>query len=92
MNIEFEPNTGWLWRWQRRENISLKKIQGESASNDIQSANNYVHCVLPQLLQDYDLCDIFNADESGLFYKALPSSTLNRQGWTLDGTKLKRDI
>ncbi len=33
--------------------------------------------ILPDLIKDYEEHDIFNADETSLFYKALPDKTLH---------------
>ena len=34
---------------------------------------------LPQLLTEYKTCDIFNADETGLFYQAIPDASHGKQ-------------
>ncbi|XP_018794411.1 PREDICTED: tigger transposable element-derived protein 6-like [Bactrocera latifrons] len=79
MDVEFEPTLGWLYRWQKREGISVKQIHGEGASANIKSANDFFE-LLPNLIQNYSAKDIFNADESGLSYKALPRSSLTSSG------------
>ena len=38
LNVDFTPSAGWLYRWQMREGIKLRKICGESASADSESA------------------------------------------------------
>ena len=35
---------------------------------------------LPTILSKYDLTDIFNADEFGLFYQCLPNKTYHFKG------------
>ena len=42
---------------------------------------------LPTLLSKYDLKDIFNADEFGLFYQRLPNKTYHFKGQTCSGRK-----
>ena len=42
---------------------------------------------LPTLLSKYDLQDIFNTDEPGLFYQCLPNKTYYFQGQTCSGGK-----
>ncbi|CAD7083063.1 unnamed protein product [Hermetia illucens] len=64
LNKDFNPTTGWLWRWQKREGISLKKIHGEAASADSGSANNFINTLFPNLIEGYKSSDIFDADES----------------------------
>ena len=46
---------------------------------------------LKPLLEQYNPCDIYNADETGLFYKCLPSPTLTFKGQTCSGGKLSKD-
>ncbi|XP_049304027.1 tigger transposable element-derived protein 6-like [Bactrocera dorsalis] len=90
MGCDFEPTVGWMWRWQRRENIKFKKIQGEAADADTTAAENYRNDVLNTLIKDYEPGDIFNADENGLFYKALPSGTLCKGGDKAVGGKAQK--
>lgn len=91
MNSDFEPNKGWLWRWQKRENIKFKKIHGESNENDKEGAQNYLKSsTFSEILQKYPPENIFNADESGLFYKVLPNGTLARTGDELKGGKSQK--
>ncbi|XP_055371988.1 tigger transposable element-derived protein 6-like [Condylostylus longicornis] len=87
MNKDFNPSRGWLWRWQKRENILFKKIQGESNSADYENANNYTETLLPNLISNYDAENIFNADETSLFFKALPTSTLSKTKDPVKGFK-----
>ena len=42
---------------------------------------------LPTILARYQLKDIFNADEFGLFYQALPSKSFHFQGKHFSGGK-----
>lgn len=68
-------SSGWLEKFCRRNNIVLKTLCGESESVN---ENDMVEWIkqLPSLIKDYDMKDIFNADETGLFYRALPTKSL----------------
>jgi len=46
---------------------------------------------LGNLIQNYKPCDIFNADETGLFYKLLLSRTLQTKDETCHGGKQSKD-
>ena len=35
---DFEPNTGWLFRWKNRYNLAYRKAHGESADADMEGA------------------------------------------------------
>lgn len=93
LNEEFEPDTSWLFRWRQRTNIKVGKIHGESKDNDEVAAENFKNSVLPKLLEEYSPDCIFNADESGLYYKALPNTTYfvkgeQPKGWKTQKTRL----
>lgn len=90
-NSNFQPSSGWLCRWQKRENIMRKGIHGESASADVIAAQEYINSVLPPILEKYSAANVFNADESGLFYKALPTHTLSRKGECIRGGKIGKE-
>ncbi len=53
----------------------IKKICGESASVDLTVSNEWINSKLPNILSGYKMCDVYNADESGLYWRALPNNT-----------------
>jgi hypothetical protein len=66
IEIDFSP--GWLAKWKSRNNISLTQRYGEEASVDMEAiASALPH--LRELLKEYDPSNIFNMDETGLFYR-----------------------
>ncbi|XP_062566667.1 tigger transposable element-derived protein 4-like [Saccostrea cucullata] len=85
----FKSNTGWLDRFKNRHGIVRRAITGESAIVDHKSVDEWKD-KLPQILQDNDPKDIFNADETGLFYKLLPDRTLQMKGEKCHGGKDQR--
>ena len=92
LEVDFEPSNGWLMRWKQANNVSFKKFQGESTSADHGSANEWVTNVLPQLFRGYHPKDVWNGDETGLFYKAMPSGSLRFAGdEQSNGTKVPKD-
>lgn len=88
---DFEPSNGWLGRWKAKENISFQKFHGEKAAADQSGAAEWIRNVLPALLSDYDPKDVYNADESGLFYRALPRGTFVTYGEKPEGGKMEKD-
>ena len=46
---------------------------------------------LPSLLKDYTLSNVYNADETGLFYRAVPDGSLAYQLNTISGSKNAMD-
>ncbi|XP_017472800.1 PREDICTED: tigger transposable element-derived protein 6-like [Rhagoletis zephyria] len=90
LNDEFEPYSSWLWRWRKRHNIKFGRIQGEVNDNDLEGASCYTSSILPNILKGYDAEDIFNADEIGLFFKVLPSSSFFEKGDEPKGNKSQK--
>ena len=76
LNTEnFQASNGWLRRWKERNDISFKTVSGESKSVTPEMVNAWSEMSLPTYLSNYDLEDIYNADEFGLFYQCLPNKT-----------------
>jgi hypothetical protein len=88
---DFEPSHGWLERLKLRHNIKFIKISGERAAADQAGAENWINNVLPAVIEGYDLNEVFNADETGLYYKAAPSGTLAVAGSHPTGGKAPKD-
>ena len=64
LSIEhFKASDGWLRRWEERNNVIFKTISGESNSVTPEMVNAWSETSLPTLLYNYDLKDIYNADE-----------------------------
>ena len=85
---EFVGSSGWLGRFKSRNGISLKLLHGEGASIDSSVALNG-RSELRKVTSAYDPQDIYNMDETGLFYRMPPSKTL-AQG-PRQGTKQYKD-
>ncbi len=73
---EFKASSGWLDGFKKRQQLSWKSIVGQAGLVDTDVTENYVNRVLPKLIENYEAKDIFNADETALFYKATPEKTL----------------
>jgi len=73
----FKASEGWLHRFKQRHGIRELRLQGESLSADIPSIEPY-----KEKTRDYieehqlSLNQIFNADETGLYWRLLPEKTL----------------
>ena len=74
---DFVPSDGWVTRWKRRFNISLKKISDQGKSYTPELIAPWKETSLLTLLSKYDLQNIYNSDEFGLFYQIHPEKSLH---------------
>ena len=65
----------------------LSTVSGEAAAVDHTVTNAWKQHDLPSLLNEYGEDDIFNADETGIFYKCLPDKSLALKGERCTGGK-----
>ena len=67
----FEGTNGWLEKWKRRYNVRKVTVSGESG--DVSGVTVSAWKVrLPEILRGYDKKNVYNLDETGCFWKALP--------------------
>ena len=82
---EFKGSNGWLDKWKKRYIIRELKISGESTKVQV-TADFWKEC-LPEMISGYDEDDIWNMDETGLFWKALPERGFSERGKECNGGK-----
>ena len=75
----FKASNGWFDRLKRKYCINRVTVSGESASADKKAAKKFVDNI-QDLIQGYSDDEIFNLDETGLYWKAMPNKTLRRTG------------
>ena len=83
----FQASDGWLHAWKARYSISFREVSGESNSVTPEMIESWKGTSLPTILSRFQLKDIYNADEFGLFYQGLPTTTLHRKGEKCSGGK-----
>ena len=73
----FEGSKGWLRNFKSRHDIAETRVRGEQRSADDEAATSYPP-VLKKIIEEggYTAEQIYNADETGLYYKMLPDRTL----------------
>lgn len=86
----FSGSEGWLEKFKKRHNLVFRKICGESASVDTNICENWKN-ELSVLLEGYEACNVFNADETGLFYKCLPDRTMSFKNEKCHGGKHSKE-
>lgn len=84
---DFKASNGWFDRWKGRHEIVFKTVSGEAQSCTKEMTASWEESTLPTILSNYELRDIYNADEFGLFYKALPDKSLHLKSENCVGGK-----
>jgi hypothetical protein len=91
MGIEkFSASNGWISCFNQCHGLVFKKLAGESAAVDTNATDLWFER-LPKLLEGYEARDIYNADETGLFFKCLPDQMLALKGETCHGGKRAKE-
>lgn len=88
-HADWKATNGFFHRFCTRYGVLSKKICGESL--DCPDYTNFVEQTLAPLLMEYEPRDIYNADETSLFGKALPTKTYAFRGEDVKGKKLSKD-
>lgn len=87
----FNCTQSWIQRFKRRHNLTHAAIIGEAASVDQDQVKQWLEEKWPALRAQYGDHNIFNGDETGLFYQLLPNKTLKVKGEKCVGGKLSRE-
>ena len=73
MGIDFVATNGWFHRFKARRGLCFKSIVGEAASVTPEMLREWKEKTLQSILSRYSASEIYNVDESGLFYQCLPN-------------------
>ena len=76
MNVDFDPSSSWVTRWQETNLIVFKQKHGEKQDHDSEVAENWITSVWPKIQNDYSASNSYNCDETGLYFRALSEGTL----------------
>lgn len=80
---------GWLEKFKRRNNIRKFMLHGEASSAPLASLPE-ARTRLQAIISGYDLDDVYNVDETALFFRTIPNQTLGKKAKA--GTKMVRVI
>ena len=83
---DFGASDGWLDGWKSSYSIKERRIVGEAGDVSGKTITSWMERV-NELTEGYDLKDIWNMDESGCFFKALPERGLVQKGQQSKGGK-----
>ncbi|GFT18477.1 uncharacterized protein TNCV_2241561 [Trichonephila clavipes] len=80
MNDAVSASIGWLDRWKKRHGVRQLTITCEKFSSDFDAAKEYVTTFANLIAEgNYSPQQIYNADETGLNFRALPKKSLASQ-------------
>ena len=83
----FKASNSFLYKWLKLYNISLRKITGEALGVKFSSCWRVKNTILNEIYNEFPLSDIYNVDETGLFYKHLSAYTYHKRGLNYVGYK-----
>ena len=82
----FKASSGWLECWKSRYGIKQRAVEGESGQVQAETAESCMER-LRELCKGYKPEDIWNEDETGCFFHALPDKSLAEEGRGSKGGK-----
>ena len=83
---EFSASNGWLDSFSARHQLRYGTLHGQSAGVDSDVCDQWRH-QLPCLCEGYSMRDIWNIDETGIFFRTVPNKSFIRHGEVPHGTK-----
>ncbi|KAH3719702.1 hypothetical protein DPMN_062569 [Dreissena polymorpha] len=83
---DFKGSNGWLESFLKLNNIVFKTQSGERGEVKLDTVDKR-KAKIASVCQGYEPKDIFNMDESGLFYRDSTKSTFFKKGETCAGGK-----
>jgi len=73
--VEFKASQGWIDKFKKRHDIRRFKIHGESESVLVEDLPEQRQTLI-EILSQYKPENVYNADETGLFFRMTPNQTL----------------
>ena len=83
---------GWFQRWKKWENIVYKCVHQEQNNANAPSSSIMAGSSMAKIITDYSPDDVYNANETGLFYKALPEHSYLFENETVLGCKESKNL
>ncbi|CAK8691374.1 unnamed protein product [Clavelina lepadiformis] len=78
---DFKGSDGWLWRFRNRHGLFNEVLHGEAGDADTASVAP-LREKLTKMISDagLTLSQVYNADETGIFWRSIPKNSQVRQG------------
>jgi hypothetical protein len=88
---DFVPSNGWFSRFKLRYGLAYKRVCGEGKDADLSQIGEWQER-LQNILAEFSPNNIFNADETALYYKCTPDYTYTTKGEAAVGGKQPKEI
>jgi hypothetical protein len=88
---EFVCSAGWIDRFKLCHDISFRKVSGEARGVNNDMTTEWLTAMWSNVCKGFADNDIFNADETGIFFRLTPDRTLKFKGQKCVGSKLSKD-
>ena len=91
--LNFKASNGWLDTCRRRKRYNVKKMMISEEAGDVRrKTDDSQKERLPELLQGYSSCDIWNLAETAGFHKVLPDGGYGRKNHSAWRQKGKQQV
>ena len=87
---EFKASNGWLESFKKRHNIKQFIVSGEAADISEDTVQSW-HERIKHIMQGFKPEDVWNIDETGCFFRALPEKTLAEKHSECKGGKKAKE-
>jgi hypothetical protein len=81
----------WIHAWRRTNHIICMQSHGESASADSAAGDEWIKTVYAEICASFKPDEIWSADETGLYWRRLPTVALTERGKKLRGVKVSKN-
>ena len=85
---DFKGSRGWLDKWKKRYNVKRLSINEDVRGETVDSWKER----LPEIIQGYAKEDIWNMDEAGVFWQALPEHGFGQKWKQCEGDDLRMTV
>nr|XP_042903372.1 tigger transposable element-derived protein 6-like [Parasteatoda tepidariorum] len=86
-NNEIKASNGWITSFRKRHGIVFKTISGEEKSAPVNDVASWKQREKETIEKTYSPENVYNADETGLFYQLMPDKTMAFKGENCKGGK-----
>ena len=89
-HLRFRASNCWLDSFKKRHNIRQFTVSGEAADVSDETVEGW-HERLKSIMMGYKAEDVWNEDETGCFYRALPDKSLSEKKKECKGGKKSKE-